>query len=267
MATAQLLKQDVLDVHVSTTSYDDLCEACSHWISLRRAGQGGPHARYLCFLSVHGIISARDDGRIKTMMNSADIVAPDGMPVVWALRSFGFPRQQRVYGPTAMLRLCADAALRGHRIFLYGGTEESLQRLTARLQSKFPALQIAGAWSPPFRPLTAEEDEFITRRILQSGADLVFVGISTPKQEDWMYRHRDRLPGVVLAGVGAAFDFHAGKVRQAPPWMQKRGLEWLYRLTAEPRRLWRRYLLVTPRFLPLWAFQWLGSRLRVAAAK
>ena len=260
-------KRNVLEVGVSTTSYDGLCEACREWIAMRHAGDGGPHAHYLCFLSVHGIITARDDRDVATMMNAADIVAPDGMPVVWALRSFGCKQQQRVYGPTAMLHLCADAAIRGHRVFLYGGTDSSLERLIARLNAKFPSLQIAGAYSPPFRPLTKEEDDRVIRRILQSDADLVFVGISTPKQEHWMFSHRDRLPGIVFAGVGAAFDFHAGKVRQAPPWMQKRGLEWLFRLLAEPRRLWRRYLLTTPRFLPLWAFQWIGFRMRTAAAK
>lgn len=255
----ELRKKTVVSVAVSTTSYSDLVEKCRAWISGRRSGAATPQARYLCFLSVHGIMEARDDQEVGAIFNAADIVAPDGMPVVWALRSFGFKGQQRVYGPTAMLHLCEDASRHGHRVFLYGGTEESLRDLTVRLAAWYPALRIVGAYSPPFRPLRKEEDDLVVRRILESDADLVLVGISTPKQERWMFAHRERLPGVVLAGVGAAFDFHAGRVRQAPGWIQKRGLEWLFRLVMEPRRLWRRYVLTTPRFLPLWAAQWLGE--------
>ncbi len=259
--TSDPQKRSVLNIAVSGTSYSELAEVCRGWIANRRSGTGGPKARYVCFLSVHGIITARDDREIGAIFNAADIVAPDGMPVVWALRSFGFTRQERVYGPTAMLRLCEDAAHYGHRLFLYGGTEDSLQALAVRLTAKFPGIQIVGSYSPPFRPLTDEEDERLVLQIREADPDMVFVGISTPKQERWMFTHRDRLPGVILAGVGAAFDFHAGKVRQAPPWMQKHGLEWLFRLGAEPRRLWRRYLMVTPRFLPLWALQWFTCRM------
>lgn len=260
-------KQTVLNVGVSRTNYTELTEVCRGWIANRRSGAGGASARYMCFLSVHGLITARDDREVRIILNAADVVAPDGMPVVWALRSFGIRAQERVYGPTAMLRLCEDAARHGHRLFLYGGTEHSLQALRACLTARFPGLQIVGAYSPPFRPLTEEEDERVVERIIQSDADIVFVGISTPKQERWMFHHRDRFPGVILAGVGAAFDFHAGKVRQAPPWIQKHGLEWLFRLWAEPRRLWHRYLVVTPRFLPLWAVQWFDCRIHSTALK
>jgi N-acetylglucosaminyldiphosphoundecaprenol N-acetyl-beta-D-mannosaminyltransferase len=159
-----------------------------------------------------------------------------------------------------MLRLCENAARNGHRVFLYGGREETLGELRGRLQTRFPDLQIVGSYSPPFRPLTDEEDRMVERQITESGAEMVFVGISTPKQERWMYEHRGRFPGLVMIGVGAAFDFHAGRVRQAPVWMQRNGLEWLFRLAAEPRRLWQRYLLVTPRFLPLWAMQLMSGR-------
>jgi N-acetylglucosaminyldiphosphoundecaprenol N-acetyl-beta-D-mannosaminyltransferase len=253
-------KRNVLNIGVSTTSYSEVADVCRAWVARRRSGMGGAIAHYLCFLSVHGIITARDDEGVGAILNAADIVAPDGMPVVWALRSFGSAGQERVYGPTAMLGLCEDAARQGHRVFLYGGTEDSLRDLCRRLATRFPDLQIAGAYSPPFRPLTEDEDRWVVQRILQADTDIVFVGISTPKQERWMFAHRERLPGVILAGVGAAFDFHAGKVRQAPPWMQKHGLEWLFRLMAEPRRLWQRYLVVTPRFLPLWALQWFEWR-------
>jgi len=255
---------EVLDVAVSATGYQDVVERCGAWIAQREKTPDAP-ARYVCFLSVHGVISARDDREIREFLNQADLVAPDGMPVVWALRSFGFRNQQRVYGPTAMSHLCRAAAAKGHRIFLYGGTPERLRQLRARLEAGFPGLTIAGSYAPPFRPLTEEEDREVVARIADCRADLVFVGISTPKQERWMYEHRHRLPGVVLAGVGAAFDFHAGRVRQAPVWMRRSGLEWLFRLMMEPTRLWKRYLLVTPRFLPLWACQWSKTYIRESA--
>ncbi len=254
-----MTKHRILDVGVSATSYDQVVAACAEWIAARRARRAGPAARYMCFLSVHGLITARDDASVRQILNSADIVAPDGMPVVWALRSFGFKGQARVYGPTAMHRLCENSAALGHRVFLYGGSDERLAELRSRLTSRFPNLQIAGSYAPPFRPLTDDEDREVVARIRECDADLVFVGISTPKQERWMDQHRELLPGVVLAGVGAAFDFHAGCVRQAPGWVQRRGLEWLFRLAMEPARLWKRYLLVTPRFLPLWAAQWVAS--------
>lgn len=259
MPAPHIPKQRILDVGVSTTSYDQLVNRCADWIAESRAARGGPLARYMCFLSVHGLITARDNAEVRRILNAADVVAPDGMPVVWALRSFGFKHQTRVYGPTAMIRLCESAETLGHRVFLYGGTDRSLAELRGRLLARFPALDIVGAFSPPFRPLTAEEDRTVVSLIRESNADLVFVGISTPKQERWMDEHRELLPGLILAGVGAAFDFHAGRVRQAPAWMQRRGLEWMFRLSMEPARLWKRYLLVTPRFLPLWAAQWAAS--------
>ncbi len=214
-------------------------------------GEGALHLR----TSVHGIMLAHDDPEIATILNAADIATPDGMPVVWALRSFGHREQQRVYGPTLMLAICARAEKEGHRIFLYGGHEEVLPVLVKNLHERFPKLNIAGWYSPPFRPLTASEEEDVQRRIRDSEADIVFAGISTPKQERWMYEHRSAFPGVTLVGVGATFDFFSGRTRQAPAWMQRHGLEWFFRLTREPLRLWRRYLLTTPRFLPLWAKQ------------
>ncbi len=253
-------KLSVTGVGVSATSCSEVVEFCRRWIESRRFGDGANAARYICVTSVHGVISARDDDELRDILNAADIATPDGMPLVWALRSFGVRGQRRVYGPELMLHLCEDAARRGHRIFLYGGREERLQELIRRLRVKFPEIRIAGAWSPPFRPLTPEEDEAAVARIRASNADLVFVGISTPKQERWMHSHRSSLPGIVMVGVGAAFDFHSGRVRQAPAWMRSYGLEWLFRLFMEPLRLWRRYLLVTPRFLPLWAMEWLAAQ-------
>ncbi len=157
-----------------------------------------------------------------------------------------------------MLRLCEVAVQRGLRVFLYGGRPEVLPALCKELHHTFPLLAIAGMCSPPFRPLTATEDESIKTLIHESRANIVFVGISTPKQEKWMAAHLADFPGQVLVGVGAAFDFHAKRVKQAPTWMQKAGLEWFFRLLMEPARLWKRYLWVTPRFLPLWALQKMG---------
>ncbi len=253
-------KQSVIGVGISTTTYNEVVGCCRRWVDDLRARNGRSMARYICVTSVHGLITARDDSNVREILNTADIATPDGMPLVWALRSFGVKGQSRVYGPTLMLRLCESAAQNGHRLFLYGGREDTLGELQVRLRAKFPHLLIAGSYSPPFRPLTDEEDMSIERQIKDSGAEIIFVGISTPKQERWMYTHREKFPGLVMIGVGAAFDFHAGRVPQAPGWMQRNGLEWLYRLGSEPKRLWQRYLLVTPRFLPLWALQFMSAR-------
>jgi N-acetylglucosaminyldiphosphoundecaprenol N-acetyl-beta-D-mannosaminyltransferase len=254
-------KQLVVSAGISTTNYLEVVELCSRWAAERRLNPP-PRARYICVTSVHGIVLARNDNEIARFLNEADIATPDGMPVVWALRSFGHREQQRVYGPTLMLEICRRAEAEGLRICLYGSQEETLSALQERLIGRFPRLQIAGTCSPPFRALTPEEDSAIQAQIRASDADIVFVGLSTPKQERWMYEHRHAFPGVTLIGVGAAFDFHAGRIRQAPAWMQRNGLEWLFRLSVEPARLWRRYLLTTPQFLPLWAGQWLQLRNR-----
>ena len=247
-------KYNIVGVNISGTSYAEVTNICSAWM----AKPDPDRARYICITSVHGIISSRQEPWVRDVLNAADIATPDGMPVVWALRSFGAREQQRVYGPTLMLHLCRMAAEQGHGIYLYGGTEDRLELLRRKLTQKIPGLRIVGSYAPPFRPLTEQEDAAVKADILESGARLVFIGISTPKQDKWMFDHRSELPGVVMVGVGAAFDFHAGHVKQAPAWMQRAGLEWLFRLAAEPRRLWKRYILITPRFLPLWALQWIA---------
>jgi N-acetylglucosaminyldiphosphoundecaprenol N-acetyl-beta-D-mannosaminyltransferase len=251
-------KQFVVGVGISKTSYAEVVEKCRQWAE-QRALNGSSPSHYVCVTSVHGIMLARDDASFSQILNSADIATPDGMPVVWALRSFGVRDQQRVYGPTLMLELCRSAAEHGHRIYLYGGQPEVLPLLEARLCREFPGLQMSGRHSPPFRPLSVEEDRQIQEAIRSSGAALIFVGLSTPKQERWMFEHRQAFPGATMVGVGAAFDFHAGRIPQAPGWMQRLGLEWLFRLATEPVRLWRRYLLITPRFLPLWLLQYLKT--------
>lgn len=251
-------KQFVVGAEISKTSYGEVVELCSLWIAENKSGLAS-RARYICVVDVHSLMTAKNDPYIAGCLEAADIATPDGMPLVWALRSFGFRNQERVYGPTLMLHLCDRAAREGHRIFLYGGTEATLPLLQSRLESKYPGLQFAGAISPPFRELSTEEDEHVQRAIVDSKADLVFIGTGTPKQDRWMFEHRDSLPGKILVGVGAAFDFHAGVRRQAPAWMQNHGLEWLFRLGSEPARLWRRYLLITPRFLPYWGVQLVRS--------
>jgi len=248
-------KKSVLGVHISTTSYAEVVEVCREWIRERDLC---PPGRYVCVTSVHGIVTAIKQPQLKKVFNCADIATPDGMPVVWALRSFGATRQTRVYGPDLMLALCTDAERRGHRIYLYGATDDTNSKLQERLLELFPDLRIVGSWAPPFRPLTQDEDAAAVKRILDSDADLVFIGMSTPKQDVWMSQHAACFPGKILVGVGAAFLFHAGMVRQAPAWMQRHGLEWFFRLCMEPARLWRRYLFETPVFLPLWALQKMG---------
>jgi N-acetylglucosaminyldiphosphoundecaprenol N-acetyl-beta-D-mannosaminyltransferase len=249
-------KQSVLGVGISKTSYEEVVRVTREWVAGSRRGER--RGRYVCVTSVHGVVTAIKQPRVREVLNRADIATPDGMPVVWALRSFGATEQSRVYGPTLMMELCRDAEQHGHRIFLYGASEATLGSLREKLLARFPALQIVGAVSPPFRSLTEAEDEAAVRMLADSGAEIAFIGMSTPKQDVWMAEHAARLPGIVLFGVGAAFDFHAGVLRQAPAWMQQRGLEWFFRLCMEPARLWRRYLIETPVFLPLWAMQKLG---------
>ena len=264
MQSQQPRKQSVLGVGVSPVSYGDVLRICRQWVEQRRAWKSctlsaaPPEARYVCVVSVHGIMTAVFDRPYRRYLNHADMATSDGMPVVWALRSFGFRQQKRVYGPNLMLALLGQASRLRHRVFFYGGTEEILGRLVECLRNRFPSLVVVGTHAPPFRPLSAEEDAKVTQQIADSDADLVFCGIGTPKQDQWMFEHKARLPGVVMLGVGAAFNFHAGEVKQSPRWMQSAGLEWLFRLAVEPRRLWKRYLLVTPMFLPLWALQKLG---------
>lgn len=233
-------KVSVAGVGISKTSYADAAERICDW-----AARG--ESRYVCITSAHGVVTARGDKTFRGILNSADIVAPDGMPVVWTMRASGGTGQRQVCGRTLMLHACAAAAERRLPVYFYGAVDSTLQLLSDNLSRKFPKLRIAGAFAPPFRPLTDAEDADVVRRIDESGARIVFVGLSTPKQEIWIHEHCGRLSAVMI-GVGAAFDFHAGTLRQAPAWMQRCGLEWLYRLVAEPRRLWRRYAKIVPTF-------------------
>jgi N-acetylglucosaminyldiphosphoundecaprenol N-acetyl-beta-D-mannosaminyltransferase len=248
----ELESRHIVGMRVDGTSYDDAARRVIEWA---QAGE----SRYVCVASVNNVMHARDEAGYRDIMNRADLVTPDGMPLVWGLRRLGVGHATRVYGPTLTPRVCELASREGVPVGFYGGTPEVLERLHANLLRDYPALDIVYSWPPPFRALSAEEEEKVTRDIAASGARIVFVGLGTPKQEQWMDRNRGSLDAVML-GVGAAFDFIAGEKKQAPRWMQDRGLEWLFRLVSEPKRLWKRYLYSNPRFVALFAMQLLRTK-------
>jgi N-acetylglucosaminyldiphosphoundecaprenol N-acetyl-beta-D-mannosaminyltransferase len=233
---------DVLGVGISAIGPDAAVAEITRWIT-----DGVRH--YVCVTGVHGVMEAWRHPELIHIHNRSGLTTPDGMPMVWAARLAGAKHVQRVYGPDLMLALCERAAERGWRCYMYGGTEQVVNQLHDRLTARFPGLRIVGAYSPPFRELTIDEDESAIRAINAAKPDILWVGLGTPKQERWMAVHRGRLEVPVIIGVGAAFNIHAGTLRQAPRWMQKSGLEWLFRLAVEPRRLWRRYLRNIPGFL------------------
>jgi N-acetylglucosaminyldiphosphoundecaprenol N-acetyl-beta-D-mannosaminyltransferase len=199
----------------------------------------------------------------RALVNKADLVTPDGMPLVWALKKLGVPDATRVYGPDLTLHVCEAAARAGIKIGLYGGTAESLSGFVDFLKRRFQGIEIVCSIAPPFRPLEPDEDANYTRQLAESGAQIVLVGIGCPKQELWMAEHRERLQAVLL-GVGAAFDFHSGRVRQSPRVLQRMGLEWAFRLAMEPKRLWKRYARNNPRFVGLLLLQMAGGKRRHA---
>lgn len=207
-------------------------------------------------------MSARKIPELRSALNEADIATPDGMPVVWAIRWTADADQQRVYGPELMMRGLQASDSRGWSHYLYGSTPETLQSLEATIAASVPQASVVGSEAPPFRELSTSEEAATLERIKESGADIVWVGLGMPKQELWIRRMAPRLPGVALLGVGAAFDFISGTKRRAPHWMQQAGLEWFFRLTQEPRRLWRRYLWNNPAYLVLLVRQVVTQRLR-----
>jgi N-acetylglucosaminyldiphosphoundecaprenol N-acetyl-beta-D-mannosaminyltransferase len=239
--------KQILKTRVDATSYGDACDRIQSWAETRQSC-------YVVAANVHVVMTAYRNRAYGAVVHQADLVTPDGMPLVWGLRLLGIQHQTRVYGPDLMLAWCQRAAELGLPIYLYGGTETTLLKLTAYLQQRFPTLPIAGAYAPPFRPLTRVEELADVERIHQSGARVVFVGLGCPKQEAWMHRQRGQLEAVMV-GVGAAFSFFSGEVAQAPRWMMRLGLEWLYRFSQEPGRLWQRYLLNNPQFLLLFGWQ------------
>jgi len=226
---------------VDALGWDEALARIGAWAKARES-------RRVCCANVHVVVTARSMPGLSEALSGADLVVPDGAPVAWMLRHLGEPRQGRIAGPDLMWRLCAEAAAAGIGIYLYGGAPATLARLSKRLREAFSGIRIVGAESPPFRELDPAEERASRDRINTAGAGLVFVGLGCPKQELWMAR-QEGLVGAVMLGVGAAFDFHAGTVRRAPPWMRRIGLEWLHRLLQDPRRLLRRYLGTNTRFL------------------
>lgn len=210
--------------------------------------------------SVHSVMTARRNPSFHNALSGADIATTDGMPLVWALRFGGIGHQERVDGYTVFRAAISAGIPRGSRHFFYGATEATLERLVSTLRVEYPTIQVAGAYAPPFRPLSDREFEEAIIGILEGSPDIVWVGIGMPKQELWMERAAPHLPGISLVGVGAVFDWVAGNVPRAPGWMQRSGLEWLYRLYREPRRLWRRYIWNNPAYLGLLAAQIVRSR-------
>ncbi len=233
----------VVGIPLSLTDYESTLD----WIDAT-AQQGG--RGYVCVCNVHAVMAAAEDPELRGALLGSSLNVPDGQPLVWALGALGHPLEARVYGPELMARYCARSAGTGQRLYLYGGRNQgALVQLALNLRRRYPGIKIVGGYSPPHRPLTDPERESVITEINGSRPDVVWVGIGVPKQEKWMAQMRPRLNAPVLVGVGAAFDFHAGLIPQAPSWLQELGLEWAFRLAQEPRRLWRRYTRYNPRFV------------------
>ena len=247
----QLDTTNILGVLVNACNPHNTISQVNFWIEKTARS-------YICVTGVHGIMECQRSETVRAAHNSAGLVVPDGMPLVYISRLAGRRNTCRVYGPDLLLKLCKESLTQGYKHYFFGTTPATLSKLTEHLIRDFPGLKIVGTYAPPFRPLTPDETAQIISHINECGPDIVWVGLSTPKQELWMAQNREALNAPVLIGVGAAFDFHAGSVPQAPRWIQPLCLEWLFRLIAEPRRLWKRYLINNPQFLALAALQGLG---------
>jgi len=245
---------DVLGIPLALTDYDGTISLVDSVVRERQHG-------YICVCNVHAVMASGEDPELRAALLGSTINVPDGQPLVWAINALGYSLTGRVYGPELMWRACAHAARTGQRFYLYGGRNQgSLVQLALNLRQKHPGVKIVGGYSPPHRALTEEEQAAVAEEINRSRADVVWVGIGVPKQEKWMAEMRPYLEAPLLIGVGAAFDFHAGLVPQAPMWLQEAGLEWAYRLAHEPRRLWRRYMRYNPRFMAAFASQFKAHR-------
>ncbi len=242
----------VLGVRVDAVQIPEVIAHMARWIAARGTGH------YIAVTGMHGVMEARHDPSFKQILDAADLVVPDGMPLVWLGRRLGFSLRRRVYGPELMLTFCRVTGPK-YRHFFYGGAPGVAERLAELLQQR-NGLHVAGTYSPPFRSLTDQEDKVVTAMIDSTAPDVLWVGLSTPTQEKWMYAHRHSLHNLLMIGVGAAFDLNIGRLRQAPAWMREHGLEWLFRLGMEPRRLWRRYLLDGSQFVWNVSLEQLGLR-------
>ncbi len=247
-------EREILGIPIAMTDYAQAMDVMDGMVARRERG-------YVCAVAVHAVMVSQHDPEMRRAVTGSTLTVPDGMPLVWAANLLGENLHNRVYGPELMDRYCRRCADRGHRVWLYGGRDQgSLMQLALNLRRRHPGIEIVGGYSPPFRPLTGEEEDAIAEQINEARADVVWVGVGVPKQEKWMAHMRDRLDAPVLCGVGAAFDFHAGRISQAPPWMQERGLEWIYRIAQEPRRLLPRYLSYNPQFLAAFGRQLVRER-------
>ena len=245
---------DVLGVPIGLIDYESTLDWMDEQVDTGERG-------YVCVCNVHALMASEEDPELRSALMASSLNVPDGQPLVWAMKALGHDIDARVYGPELMARACARAASTGQRMYLYGGRNQgALVQLALNLRQRFPGVQIVGGYSPPHRPLTEEERGAVVEEINHSRADVVWVGIGVPKQEKWMAQMRDELDAPLLVGVGAAFDFHAGLVPQAPPVLQDSGLEWAFRLVQEPRRLWRRYLRYNPRFVHAFTGQLIRHR-------
>ena len=225
---------NVLGIGISAINMSDALKTIENWVTHQKQ-------HYVTVTGVHGVMESQSDENLRQIHNQAGMVTPDGMPMVWLGRSEGHNNMTRVCGPDMMLEVFKESVTKGYRHFFYGGNEGVPELLKTRLEEKFPGVKIVGTHSPPFRALTKSEEQNVINKINEAQPDIIWVGLSTPKQERWMASHIDQLEASVLIGVGAAFDFNAGLKKRAPIWMQKSGLEWLYRLLDEPKRLWKRY--------------------------
>ena len=248
-AAAPVPAQTVLGVPLALTDYGHTLDWIDAAIATRRRG-------FICVAAVHTVMASQEDPELRAAVLASDLTVPDGQPLVWAMNLFGHSLPSRVYGPDLMHHACVRAAKTGARFYLYGGRAESLLQLRTELPRTYPGLRVVGAEHAPFRELSDDEAAETAASINASGADVVWVGLGVPLQEKWMARMRERLDAPVLVGVGAAFDFHAGIKKQAPDGLQRLGLEWAFRLSQEPRRLWRRYLHYNPRFVTGFARQY-----------
>ena len=242
----------IVGTRIDAASASEVTELVFEWTR-------GAAARYVCVCTVHMVMEGHDDHAFQSVVNGADLVTPDGVPLVWCLRMLGVERAARVHGPWLLPFLCEEAARRNVPVGFYGGEPSVMRDLIANLRSRAPTLDVAYQYCPPFRPLTTQEDADVVREIAASRTRILFVGLGCPRQERWMAEHKHALP-LVMLGVGAAFDFVSGYKREAPMWIQQLGLGWLFRLLCEPRRLWWRYLYHNPRFIGLFARQLLAGR-------
>jgi len=244
---------NILGVKISTVNLQQAIATLDSWITMHQSN-------YVCVTPVHSVMDCYHQPELKPIFNNSGMTTPDGMPIVWLLRAYGYKHVDRVYGPDLMRAVCQQSIEKGYRHFLYGGASGVPEKLTGILRKTYPGLNIVGTCSPPFRTLTLEEDNALVMQINATRPDIVWVGLGSPKQERWMAAHVGQIQGATLIGVGAAFDFLSGAKKQAPRWIQRSGFEWVFRLLSEPRRLGRRYLVNNPLFVLLITAQLLGVK-------